>query len=92
MVEAPCGYAEGNPYQETIVANPIQERFAEVLLEKIRNDQYPSSTHMSMLEASASDRVLLEYLLHLMERIEEEPHPSISMMHRIQSLAARFGG
>ena len=73
------------------MANPIQERFAEVLLERIRNDQYPSATQMSMLEANASPQVLADYLIHLMERIEEEPHPSISMMHRVQSLAARFG-
>ena len=74
------------------MANPIQERFAEVLLERIRNDQYPSTTQMSMLEANASPRVLADYLVHLMERIEAEPHPSISMMQRVQSLAARFGG
>ena len=74
------------------MANPIQERLAEVLLEKIRNDQYPSATHMSMLEANASPRVLGQYLLHLMERIEEEPHPSIPMMQRVQNIAARFGG
>lgn len=74
------------------MANPIEERFAEVLLEKIRGDQYPSTTHMSMLEATASPRVLGEYLLHLMERIEQEPHPSISMMKRVQGLAARYGG
>ena len=74
------------------MANPIQERFAEVLLERIRNDQFPSSTHMAMLEQTASPRVLAQYLLHLMERIEQEQHPSISMMKRVQGLAARFGG
>jgi len=74
------------------VANPIQERLAEVLLEKIRNDQYPSATHMSMLEAFASDQVMGEYLAHLMQRIQEEPHPSISMMQRVQNIAARYGG
>ena len=74
------------------MANPIQERFAQVLLERIRNDRYPSSTQMSMLEASASPEVLAEYLVHLMDRIAEEPHPSISMMQRVQNVAARFGG
>jgi hypothetical protein len=47
---------------------------------------------MSMLEATASDRVLVMYLLHLMERIEEEPNPSIPMMRRVQNLISRFGG
>ena len=74
------------------MANPIQERFAEVLLERIRSDQYPSTTQMAMLEANASDQVLVEYIQHLLERIQEEQYPSIDMMRRIQNLAARFGG
>ena len=74
------------------MANPIQERFAEVLLERIRNDRYPSSTHMTMLEQSASPEVLAEYLVHLMDRVAEEPHPSIPMLKRIKDVAARFGG
>ena len=74
------------------MANPLQDRFGEVLLARIASDKYPSSTHMSMLEATASDRVLVMYLLHLMERIEEEPNPSIPMMRRVQNLISRFGG
>lgn len=72
------------------MANPIQERFAEVLLERIRQDQYPSTTHMDMFEAVAPPRQLGMYLAHLMERIESEPHPSISMMQRVQSISGRF--
>ena len=73
------------------MANPLQERYAEILLTRIRSDRYPSSTHMAMLESTASDRVLVEYILHLMERIEDDPNPSIPMMRRIQGLIARFG-
>jgi hypothetical protein len=77
----------GNP---PAMANPIQERFAEVLHERIRQDQYPSTTHMDMLEAVAPPRQLGQYLAHLMERIESEPHPSISMMQRVQNISGRF--
>ena len=73
------------------MANALQERFAEVLLDKIRSDNYPSGTQMDMLESVASERVLLEYVLHLMERIQEEPHPSIPMMPRAVRLMAEFG-
>jgi hypothetical protein len=73
------------------VANPLQEHFAEMLLDKIRGDTYPSTTHMNMLESVATDRVLIEYVLHLVERIGEEPHPSIPMMNRVQRLAQQFG-
>jgi hypothetical protein len=73
------------------MANPLQERYAEVLLTKISNDTHPSGTHMNMFEAVASPRMLVAYTLHLMERIEDDPHPSIPMMQRVQRLIAGFG-
>ena len=74
------------------MANPIQEAFAEVLLERIRGDVYPSTTYMDMFEAVAPPRQLGAYVAHLMERIESEPHPSVSMMQRVEAIAKRFGG
>jgi hypothetical protein len=73
------------------MANALQERYAEVLLDRIRGDRHPSVTHMNMLESIAPPQQLAEYVLHLVERIENEPHPSISMMQRVQVLVARFG-
>jgi hypothetical protein len=72
--------------------NALQEHYAEVLLNRIRNDPHPSNTHMNMLEAVAGPRQLAAYALHLMERIEGEAHPSIPMMRRLERVAARFGG
>jgi hypothetical protein len=73
------------------VANPLQEHFAEMLLDKIREDTHPSTTHMDMLESVATDRVLAEFVLHLMQKIEADPHPSIPMLQRAQRLALQFG-
>ena len=73
------------------MANALQERYAEVLLDRIRGDQYPSTTQMDLLESVAPPRQLAEYVIHLLERIENEPHPSTSMMQRVQRLAAQFG-
>ena len=73
------------------MANLLEERLAEVLLERIRSDRHPSSTHMSMLESVASDRVLVEYALHLMERIEEDSNPSIPLMNRLKRVVGQFG-
>ena len=72
------------------MANQLQDRYAEMLLEKISRDTYPSTTHMDMLEAVASPRVLVAYTLSLMARIEKEPHPSISMMRRLERLIPLF--
>jgi hypothetical protein len=73
------------------MANEIQAAYAEVLLNRIRQDMFPSATHMDMFEAVAPPQQLGQYLAHLMERIESEPHPSISMMRRVEAIITRFG-
>jgi hypothetical protein len=73
------------------MANPIAEQYAEMLLDKISRDSYPSTTHMDMLEAIAPPSVLLQFAFHLIERIQEEEHPSIPMMQRAQRLTLGFG-
>ena len=73
------------------MANPLQEAYAEVLLDRIRRDVHPSVTHMNMFESIAPPRQMGQYLAHLMERIESEPVPSISMMQRVQGLIMQYG-
>jgi hypothetical protein len=73
------------------MANALQERYAEMLLDRIRADKYPSATYMNMLEQVATPRVLAEYIQYLIERIEDDEHPSIPMMRRVEGLMGRFG-
>ena len=73
------------------MANPLRDHCAEVLLDRIRGDVYPSGTQMDMLEAVASPQMRLAFVLYLMEKIGEEPYPSISMMHRARRLIDEFG-
>jgi hypothetical protein len=73
------------------VANALADQYAEMLLDKISRDEYPSGTHMDLLEAIAPPQVLLQFIFHLMERIDEDVHPSIPMMERTQRLIAGFG-
>jgi hypothetical protein len=79
------------PGEPLRMANPLAERFAEVLLDRIAADTHPSGTHMDMLEAIAPPTVRVQYVLHLMERIENDSHPSIPMMRRVQRVIAEFG-
>ena len=74
------------------MANPLQERYAQVLLARISSDEHPSATHMAMFESVASERALVAYTLHLLDRIEKDPNPSITMMRRVERLIASFGG
>lgn len=73
------------------MANVLAEQFAEVLLDRIRGDIYPSGTQMDLLEEVAPPRQRVEFVLHLLERIQEEQHPSIQMMARARRLIEDFG-
>jgi hypothetical protein len=73
------------------VANPLQERLAEILLDTIARDEYPSATHMDMFESFAPLDLQVRYALVLLDRIEGDPHPSIPMMRRVQRLVTSFG-
>jgi hypothetical protein len=71
--------------------NPLNEHLAEVLLARIRAARHPSITQMNLLEEIAPPRVLVEYTLDLMKRIETETYPSIPMIQRVRRLVARWG-
>ena len=73
------------------MANPLQERLAEILLERISGDPYPSTTHMDMFESFAPPELQVRYALVLMDRIHGDAHPSIPMMRRVQRLVGSFG-
>ena len=73
------------------MANPLAEHYAEMLLERISRDTYPSGTQMDMLESIAPPELLVRYILHLMDRIEEEQYPSVDMMRRLHRLIVGFG-
>ena len=71
--------------------NRLQERFAEVLLDKIANDRHPSVTQMNMFESVATPELLVSYILVLVHRIEQDPRPSISLEHRVHRLVTSLG-
>jgi hypothetical protein len=73
------------------VANALQEAFAEILLERITSDRYPSSTHMDMFESLAPPRQRVQFVLYLLDRIARDANPSIPMMQRAQRLVIGFG-
>ena len=73
------------------MANKLQEAYSELLLDRIRGERYPSVTYMDMLEEIATPQVMVEYTMHLFERIESETFPSPPMMKRVNGLVARWG-
>jgi len=69
-----------------------QDRYMEILLEKVRTDRYPSGDLMDRIEVSlTSRRQAAEYLDVLYEKIDGDRYPSGQMLDRIQRNVARLG-
>ena len=71
--------------------NRLQERFGEILLDKIASDRYPSVTQMNLFESVATPELLVNYIMVLLARIEDDERPSISMENRVQRLVMSLG-
>ena len=69
----------------------LRERFVQILLDRIRAEPYPSLAQMDLLESTVtSPEQLAEYLDALMDKVETTRFPSLTMMRRIQRIAARL--
>ena len=60
---------------------------AGVLLERIRNDTYPSTTQMAMLEQILPESLVQEYLTVLLTKVAQDQWPSVPMLGRIRRVA-----
>jgi hypothetical protein len=61
--------------------------FWQTLMNRVREDPYPSATHMSILEEALPAELLPDYIGVLLEKVAEDQHPSIPMLRRIARLA-----
>jgi hypothetical protein len=65
-----------------------QTALTRVLLEKVREDKYPSSTDMELIEQAMPQALVGEYLTILLEKVVADRNPSISMLRRIERVAS----
>jgi hypothetical protein len=70
--------------------NDAQTVVARFLLDRIRQDKYPSITQMSLLEEMLPASLRPQYLNILLEKAVSTPTPSISMLRRIQQVAQQL--
>ena len=61
--------------------------FIQLLLEKVRDDPYPSATQLALIEESIPPEMLSDYLEVLMDKVAQDTVPSIPMLRRIQRVA-----
>ena len=66
-----------------------QERYLEALMERVRQDRYPSHQLLDRIEATlfTSDQVVA-YCELLLEKIDEAWYPSGQLMNRMQRMLA----
>lgn len=65
------------------------DRYFELVLERVRDDRYPSGELMDRLEAAlGSQEQLAEYLDVLLEKVEADHYPSKQMLDRLHRLSA----
>ena len=67
------------------------ERYMKLLVDRVRDDPYPSGAHMDMVEAMLPRELLGPYVELLLEKVERERYPSIDMLRRIERLVAQSG-
>lgn len=70
----------------------LQQRLLDTLIERVKEETFPSVTMMNRIEASLRTREQVEeYGEVLLEKIEASRFPSISMMDRFDSVVAKLG-
>jgi hypothetical protein len=68
-----------------------QDRYFDLILEKVEEDRYPSGELMDRLEAAFTSREQVEgYLGVLLEKIEPDHYPSKQMLDRVHRLSLRL--
>jgi hypothetical protein len=58
-----------------------------VLLDKVREDPYPSATQLSLIEDIIPREMVPDYLEVLIDKAAQDTYPSIPMLKRISRVA-----
>jgi hypothetical protein len=67
----------------------LQERYLEMLMERVRSDRYPSHQLLDRIEASFwTPAQLTAYIDMLLDKADQSWYPSHQLLNRIQRLLA----
>jgi hypothetical protein len=64
-----------------------QAWLATALMEKVRDDRYPSATQLSIIEEVLPRELTEDYLEILIDKVSQDSMPSIPMLRRISRVA-----
>ena len=72
-------------------ASTPQDWYLNLLMERVRGDDYPSSDLMDRIEGAVRSREQAEeYVGVLMEKVDASQYPSKQLLDRIERVAARL--
>jgi hypothetical protein len=63
------------------------EAIAQLLIESVERDRYPSATQMDLIEQQMTPQVASDLLEMMLDKISGERYPSITMLRRMQRIA-----
>ncbi len=66
----------------------LHDKVFAMILEKVRQDRYPSTQHLDLLEQNLVGHEREEYVSVLLEKVEADRYPSPSMLHRLIRLTS----
>ena len=65
----------------------MQQRYYDILMERVRTDRYPSGQLLNRLEATIfSPEQLIEYMDLLLEKVDQSWYPSGELLDRIDRM------
>ena len=70
-----------------MAGSPLNEAYVELLLDRVREENYPNPDHMDRIEAAIqSPEQLVEYLEVLFSKVEQTRYPSGAILDRIDRI------
>jgi hypothetical protein len=66
---------------------PLQQRYLDILMERCRNDHYPSHQLLDRIEASIwTPEQISDYVEMLIEKCDESWYPSHQLLSRVERM------
>lgn len=72
-----------------MAGSPLNEAYVELLLDRVREENFPNPDHMDRIEAAIrSPEQLVEYLEVLFSKVEQTRYPSGAILDRIDRIVS----
>jgi hypothetical protein len=66
----------------------VRGELVDLLLQNIASDRYPSATMMNLVEELLTPDDLPAYAAILMDKVQTETYPSVSMLRRLMAVCS----